>query len=112
MDKFKLLKNLIEENDKELKETEDKLVEKVNIAYEKAIKGAIKEFKELEKLDPKYKVSSSEVQEILEKTIKAFKGEFETIVGPYREELVNNYERSLSEASIFLAAVDKYLEKK
>ncbi|OGM10507.1 hypothetical protein A2Z67_02800 [Candidatus Woesebacteria bacterium RBG_13_36_22] len=106
----KQLQQLIEENDTELKKQEDLLLEQVNIAYEKAIKKAIKEFKYLEKINDKVKPTSAQVKKILDKTIEAFRHEFETLASPFQKELVAQYENSLKESATVLALRDKLVE--
>jgi len=104
------LQNVIEQNDVDLKNREDALIQKVNHAYDNAVKEAIKEFQYLSKLNPDVKPSRAQVGKILDRTIGAFRGEFETLVDPFQKELVAQYEAGLREASQILAFRD--VEKK
>jgi len=107
MDKIKLLKNLFSQNDSELKEREDTLEALVDVAYSKAVKEAQKEFKKLAEVSPDQKVNSDEVQKLIDKTIKAFKTEFETLVEHFQKELSNQYDKAIGEAAILLATEGK-----
>jgi len=100
------LQHVIEQNDVELKNREDALIQKVNHAYDEAIKEAVEEFQYLLKLNPKVKPSSGQVKRILDRTIGAFRAEFETLVDPFQKELVAQYEAGLREASQILASRD------
>lgn len=104
---YKFLKELIEKNDIELKKKEDKLIQKSNQAYMRAVKEATKEFEKFTKLDSEMKISSKDVKHILERTIKAFRTEFETLVIPFQKELKESYEDALVESSILVAASKK-----
>jgi hypothetical protein len=97
------LVKVIEHNDSELKKREDLLIQKVNTAYEKAVKGAIRDFRYLMKLNDKIKPSSHQVSKILDNMMKDFRDELETIVEPFQKELVKQYEEGLIEAGQVLA---------
>jgi hypothetical protein len=101
---------LIGTNDEDVKKREDLLIQKVNIAYEKAIKRAVVEFKYFEKLNDKIKPTSGQVRRIVERVITSFKGEFDELVEPFQKELISQYENGLKEASQLLAIRDQ--EKK
>jgi hypothetical protein len=98
---------LIEQNDVDLKAREDELIQKVDTAYEKAIKEAVKEFKYLEKLNPKVKPSSGQVRKIVERVIESFSQEFNELTEPFQKELVAQYAEGLKEASQLLAIRDR-----
>jgi DNA-directed RNA polymerase specialized sigma24 family protein len=97
---------LIEQNDIDLKKREDELIQKVNTAYEKAIKMAVVDFKYLEKLNPKIKPSSAQVRKIVERVIESFSQEFNELTEPFQKELVLQYTEGLKEASQLLALRD------
>jgi membrane-associated HD superfamily phosphohydrolase len=97
------LVNVIEHNDEELKKREDLLIQKVNHAYEKAVKGAIKDFRYLMKLNDKVKPTNKQVAKILDNMIRDFRDELETLIEPFQKELVKQYEEGLIEAGQVLA---------
>ena len=91
---------LIKQNDGKLKEREEVLITRINIAYEKAIKNAIKEFKELEQIDSK--VSTAQVKKILERALNAFSEEMDRLVSPIAEATQDSYEEGLNETGQIL----------
>jgi protoporphyrinogen oxidase len=93
---------LIEQNDDKLKVREDKLIERINLAYEKAIKEAIKEFKHLEKIDQK--PSRVQVANILKKTMNAFSEEMEKLVDPITKATIESYDEGLNETGQIVKA--------
>jgi acyl-CoA reductase-like NAD-dependent aldehyde dehydrogenase len=93
---------LIEQNDDNLKVRENELINKVNIAYEKAIKEAFKEFKYLEKLNPNIKPSKEQVRKILKRTMAAFSEEMEKLIEPISKATQESYQEGLSETEQIL----------
>jgi hypothetical protein len=98
---------LIANNDAELKKREDILIQKVNRAYENAIKGAVRDFHYLMKLNPKIKPTFGQVAKILDNMITDFQEEMNTLVKPFQKELANQYEEGLREAGNLLAFRDQ-----
>ena len=102
---------LIEGNDEDLKKREDELIRKVNTAYEKAVREAVKEFKYLTLLNDRVKPSSGQVRKIVERVIKGFSKEFNELAKPFKEELGKQYGEGLLEASRLLALRDENTPK-
>jgi len=96
------LKNLIGSNDQKLKLREQKLTKEIDAAYEKAVLAATREFKRLEELNPDTPLSSESVKRIMAKTWKAFEEEFNVLVKPVREAMIESYEEGLSETGKIL----------
>ena len=97
------IRKVIENNDQAIRLREDALVDRVNRAYDRAIAAAIKEFKGLESISENKKVSSQEVKRILDKTLKAFRSEFEVLVSPIQKATLESYEEGLRETSEIVA---------
>ena len=101
------VRRLIESDDQKLKLREQKLIQKINVAYEKAVKEAMKEFKYLEKLNPDITPTHVQVKKILAKALVAFQKEYESLVEPIREAMKESYEDGLGETGQILAVLDR-----
>jgi hypothetical protein len=104
------LQSVIEQNDIDLKNREDSLIQKVNHAYDEAVKEATSQFQYLLKLNPDVKPSNGQVKRILDRTIAEFRSKFEELVEPFQKELVAQYEAGLREASQVLAVREEKKE--
>lgn len=93
------IKKLIEKNDAILTEKENSLIQEMNEKYDKAVKEAQKEFRYLEKLNPDVKVSSNQVQKILDKTVGKFSEEMNKLTESISSASRKSYEDALSETS-------------
>ncbi len=101
------LRRIIESNDQKLKVREQKLIRDIDIAYEKAVKEAIKEFKYLEKLNPDVKPSNSQVKKILIKALNAFQEEYNSLIEPIKKAMEESYGDGLSEAGQILTSLER-----
>jgi len=106
------LKKLIGENDAKLTTLENQLVDEINEVYDAAIKAAIVKFKSLEKMPDSKKVSSDDVQHILNETMTAFSKRFNKLVNPIKEAMLVCYEQGLKETARILAQTDFEKTKK
>jgi len=105
------IKGLIEQNDQKLKQRESELITKVNEAYAKAIEAAREEFRYLEKLNPNVKPSDKQVKNILNRTMKVFKAEFDELVEPFQEAIRASYEEGLQETSQIVEMVKEKIDE-
>ena len=104
------IKMLIGSNDQKLKLREQRFIQEVNTAYEKAVEKSIREFKKLEKLSVDTKLNSREVKLIVARALAVFQAEFEVLSEPLKEAMVESYEEGLSETGQILAALDRSKE--
>lgn len=93
---------IIQKNDEELRKREDALIQKMDSAYDEAVKIAEEKFKKLEKISPDAKVSSEEVQKIMDEVGEEFAKKFEQLIEPVREAMLESYIDSLKETTEFL----------
>lgn len=98
------IKRVIEANDQKLKLREQRLIQEMNTAYERAIEEATREFRKLEKLSPGANLSDETVKRILAKVLGAFQAEFEVLVEPLQEAMKESYGEGLSETGKILEA--------
>jgi len=103
------IKGLIEQNDQKLKQRESELIGRINEAYSRAINAAMEEFRYLEKLNPDIQPSDAQVKKILDKTMKAFRKEFDVLVKPIQEATKESYLEGLEEASELVGMVKEKL---
>jgi hypothetical protein len=96
------LASLFGTNDRNLTMVENDLIEKINLAYDKALKPAIKEFKELEKMDGGKEADRKAVQKILDKTLAAFREEYSKLIEPIQDATVKAYLDGLAETKDIL----------
>lgn len=100
------LQKVITKNDVTLSALEEKLIDEINETYNAAIKAAIAEFKKLENTSEDKKVSSEEVQRILDKTMMAFSKRFSKLTAPIRAAMLECYEQGLKETAQVIAQTD------
>jgi len=98
------IQKVVEENDRILKEREQRLIQEINRIYDKAVSAATREFKYLESLNPNIKPSSAQVRKILSKTLSAFETEFKVLVEPIAEATRDSYEEGLRETGQIVGA--------
>lgn len=98
---------LIGSNDQKLKLREQRFIQEVNTAYEKAVEKSIREFKKLEKLSSDSKIESREVKLILARALAVFQAEFAVLSEPLQEVMEESYEEGLNETGQILAAADR-----
>jgi len=101
------LAGLFNKNDDVARKVENELIDRINVAYEKAVKAAIEKFKALEKTEGK-EVDREAVRKILDKTMAAFKDEFVGIAEPIQVATFDAYKDGLKETRDALTMLSRH----